>query len=214
MSQPLDEILERSSACHSHLCPRQVLGARMALAALDVLRIAAPIDKQTGLVILETDGCFADGVEAACGATVGHRTLRIEDLGKVAATFVDVGSGRAVRLSPRPDTRLRARLYACGEERHYFAQLRGYQVMPAEELFRIEDVLLDPPLRSILSIPSARALCAHCGEEIINEREIVVDGIVQCGTCAHGSYYRPAMSRAVEINNAFAELLSGQTAER
>src|SRR5512143_3323231 len=152
MYESLDEILERSSARHSHLCPRQVLGARMALAALEILHIDAPITKQTGLVILETDGCFADGIEAACGAPVGHRTLRVEDLGKVAATFADVRTGQAIRLSPRVDARLRARLHAPGEERHYFAQLRGYQAMPVNELLRLEDVVLDPPLRTILSI--------------------------------------------------------------
>ncbi len=204
MTQSLDEILERSAARHDHLCPRQVLGARMALAALETLRIEAPITKQTGLVILETDGCFADGVEAACGAAIGHRTLRIEDLGKVAATFVDVRSGRAIRLCPRPEARLRARLYASGEERHYFAQLRGYQHMPAAELFRTEDVVLDPPLTAILSVPNAHTTCQLCGEEIINERQVVVEGITLCRTCAHGSYYRPA-AQADRIKVELAE---------
>ena len=202
MSQSLDEILERSSARHSHLCPRQVLGARMALAALDLLHIDTPITKQAGLVILETDGCFADGIEAACGATVGHRTLRVNDLGKIAATFVDVRSGRAIRFSPRLDVRLRARLYASGEERRYFAQLRGYQVMPANELFRVQDVVLDPPLYTLLSVPNARAVCAACGEEIINERQVVIDGLTLCRTCAHSGYYRLAMSQRPEMSRA------------
>ncbi len=194
----LDEILQRSAARHSHLCPRQVLGARMALAALDVLQIDAPITRQTGLVILETDGCFADGVEAACGAMTGHRTLRIEDLGKVAATFVNVRSKRAIRLRPRPEARLRARLFASGEDRDYFAQLRGYRTMPADELFSVADVVLDPPLAALVSVPSARTICHACGEEIINERQVIVEGLALCRTCAHGSYYRleasPAMS--------------------
>ncbi len=204
----LDEILERSAARHSHLCPRQVLGARMALAALELLRLDAPITKQSGLVILETDGCFADGVQAACGAAIGHRTLRIEDVGKVAATFVDVRSGRAIRLCPRPEARLRARLYASGEDRRYFAQLRGYQRMPADELFRVEDVVLDPPLATILSVPNARATCQLCGEEVINERQVIVEGITLCRTCAHGSYYRPdTLIRAHEIKVEPAEYI-------
>ncbi len=208
MTQSLDEILERSAARHDHLCPRQVLGARMALAALETLRLEAPITKQSGLVILETDGCFADGVEAACGAAIGHRTLRIEDLGKVAATFVDVRSGRAIRLCPRPEARLRARLYASGEERHYFAQLLGYQRMPAAELFRVEDVVLEPPLAAILSVPNARTTCQLCGEEIINERQVVVEGMTLCRTCAQGSYYRPAMVQANELKRALASYVS------
>lgn len=203
--QSLSEILERSAARHSHLCPRQVLGARMALAALEMLQIDAPLTRERGLVILETDGCFADGVEAACGATVGHRTLRIQDLGKVAATFVDACSGRAIRLSPRRGSRMRARLYASGEDRHYFAQLRGYQVMPVEELLRVEAVLLDPPLRDILSLPGARTTCHLCGEEIINERQVVVDGLTLCKTCAQGSYYRPAPAQADDVKRALPD---------
>jgi formylmethanofuran dehydrogenase subunit E len=192
MPDCLDDILERSTARHSHLCPRQGLGARMALAALDILRIEAPIAKPTGLVIVETDGCFADGLQEACGAAVGHRTLRIEDVGKVAATFVNVDTGRAIRLCPSSEARSRARLYAPGEEQDYTAQLLGYQRMPAGELFRVQDVVLDPPLAAILSIPTARSACQGCGEEIINERQVVVNGQTLCRTCAQGSYYRTA----------------------
>lgn len=197
----LDQVLEHSSARHSHLCPRQVLGARMALAALEILGLPRPITKQIGLIIVETDGCFADGIEAASGATVGHRTLRVNDLGKIAATFASVGTGRTIRLSPKPDARLRAHLYAAGEARRYFAQLQGYQVMPERELFRVQDVRLDPPLVALLSQPSARVICSSCGEEIINEREIELDGMVLCSTCAHGSYYTPEPQAAEGIHD-------------
>jgi formylmethanofuran dehydrogenase subunit E len=189
MSQSLDNLLQQSSARHSHLCPRQVLGVRLAVAALDRLGIESPVTKQTGLVIVETDGCFADGIEVATGATMGHRTLRVNDLGKIAATFADVATGRTIRLSPRPDAREHARLYAPDEDRHYFAQLQAYQVMPDDELLRIQAVILDPTLEALLSRPNARAICQGCGEEIINEREVLVDGITWCRTCAQGSYY-------------------------
>jgi formylmethanofuran dehydrogenase subunit E len=202
LTPSLEQILERSALRHSHLCPRQVLGARMALAALERLGIAAPISKQTGLVIIETDGCFADGIEAASGATVGHRTMRVNDVGKIAAVFADVQSGRAVRLAPRPDARLRARLYAHDEERHYFAQLMGYQRMPADELFRAQEVLLDPPLEVLLSKHGVRVTCEACGEEIINEREVAVNGRVLCRSCAHGAYYQLAMPPRSSIRAA------------
>jgi formylmethanofuran dehydrogenase subunit E len=189
MSASLAELLKISNAHHSHLCPRQVLGVRMGLTALEILGIESPISKLTGLVILETDGCFADGVQAATGAWVGHRTLRVHDVGKIAATFANIQTGRMIRLSPRMDARIRALLYAPKEVQRYDAQLRGYQVMPAEELLRVEDVTLDPPLEEILSKPGCRAVCEICGEEVINEREIVMDGTVLCRDCAQGSYY-------------------------
>src|SRR5512133_2350650 len=103
----MDKLLADSAARHSHLCPRRVLGVRTGLAGVALLEQAAqcgdsPPDKPL-LVILESDGCFADGIEAATGCSVGHRTLRVEDYGKIAATFVDIKQGRAVRVAPFVD---------------------------------------------------------------------------------------------------------------
>jgi formylmethanofuran dehydrogenase subunit E len=80
--------------------------------------------------------------------------------------------------------------YALKEKRHYFAQLQGYQVMPDEELFNFQWVELRTPASQIISHQNARTICSHCGEEIINEREVVADGMVLCRTCALGGYYR------------------------
>lgn len=185
----LKEILDIAAARHSHLCPRQILGARIGLVGASALGLDVPRGDKRLLVILETDGCFADGIEVATGCAMGHRTLRIEDYGKIAATFVDVADERALRVAPRRDVRQRAYAYAPGETRHYFAQLRGYQVMPDEELVTIEAVQLVKPIRQIVSRPGVRVNCAGCGEEIINEREIVTDGQPFCYTCAQGGYY-------------------------
>ena len=187
---PLSDLLQRSCARHDHLCPRQVLGVRIGLAGLSALGLTAPVDKHTALVISETDGCFADGLEVASGATIGHRTLRVNDLGKIAATFVDVQTGRAVRLAPALDARKRALQYAPDESRHYFAQLRAYQEMPDAELLQCRDVVLDPPLGALLSGPALRAICSLCGEEVINERHVLVNGLPVCRTCAGHGYYR------------------------
>ncbi len=189
----LQAILAISSARHSHLCPRQVLGARIGLAGAAALGLDIPRNDKRLLVILETDGCFADGVEAATGCTVGHRTLRVQDYGKIAATFADVESGRAVRVAPRLDVRERARAYAPEERRHYFAQLKGYQIMPDEELLMVQEVELRPSAAEIVSRPVIRTNCDLCGEEIINERELHRDGQTLCRSCAGESYYRLRM---------------------
>lgn len=185
----LQVLLERSSREHSHLCPRQVLGVRMGLVGMKALGFEAPPAKKRLLVIVETDGCFVDGIIAATGCTVGHRTLRVEDYGKVAATFVDVQEERAVRIAPAPDIRQKAYAYAPDEPRHYFAQLRAYQIMPDEEMFIITEVALATPLAAILSRPGVRVNCDSCGEEIINEREVRRDGLILCRSCAYGGYY-------------------------
>ena len=190
MSLDLSTFLRNSASEHSHLCPRQVLGVRMGLAGLAALGVDNPVTTKTALIIIETGGCFADGIRAATGATVGHRTLRIEDLGKIAATFADMKNGTSLRLAPKPGIRTLALDYVPGEKRRYFAQLQGYQVMPDEELFNFQWVDLVTPADVIISHQNARAICSKCGEEIINERELVVEGSVFCKTCVNGGYYR------------------------
>ena len=122
-SQTLQKALEVASTRHKHLCPRQVLGARCAIAAATMLELEVPRTDKRLLVIVETDGCFVDGVEAVAGVAVGRRTLRVEDYGKMAATFVDVKTERALRVAPQVDVRERARDYAPEQTRRYFAML-------------------------------------------------------------------------------------------
>jgi len=190
MTQNLSILLQKSASEHSHLCPRQVLGVRMGLAGLAFLGVKAPVTTKTLLVIIETDGCFADGMRVATGATIGHRTLRVADLGKIAATFIDLKTGASLRLAPRLDIRTRAVIYAPEEKRRYIAQLKGYQIMPDDELFSFQRVELQIPPTQIISHQNARAHCSNCGEEVINKREVVVEGEVLCQTCAYGGYYR------------------------
>jgi len=185
----LDEILSNSSACHTHLCPRQVLGVRMGLHAANKLGLDLPRRDRRLLVIAETDGCFTDGLQAATGCRVGHRTLRIEDYGKVAATFTNVSTGISLRIVPRLDIRRQAFDFAPEEKRCYFAQLRAYQVMPYDELFLIEQVQLSTSIEEILSRPGIRVNCSGCGEEVINGREVRRDGLIFCRPCAGMAYY-------------------------
>lgn len=186
----LETLLQRCSSHHDHLCPRQILGVRLGLAGMAALGFDGPPPKKRLLSILETDGCFADGVIEATGCTVGHRTLRIEDYGKVAVTFVDAQTGKAVRVIPAPDSREKANLYAPHESKHYLAQMQAYQTMPDKELLCVRPVELNVPVAQIVSRPGPRKNCAACGEEIINEREIVQAGKILCRTCAGLGYYR------------------------
>lgn len=185
----LQTLLENSSERHNHLCPRQVLGVRIGLAGAHALGVEVPQRKKRLLTIVESDGCFVDGLEAATGCTVGHRTLRVEDYGKIAATFVDTKLNAAVRVAPHLDVRQKAYLYAPDQEKRYFAQLNGYQVMPIDELVNIEEVMLSVPISEIISRAGVRVNCGVCGEEIINEREIMRNEMPVCKSCAGPSYY-------------------------
>lgn len=190
----LKTLFEISSKEHSHLCPRQILGVRMGLFGMRTIGFDEPPAKKRLLVIVETDGCFVDGISAATACTIGHRTMRVEDYGKPAAVFVDTVNSLAVRVSPALNIRSKAYNYALGESRHYFAQMQAYQIMPDEEMFTVRTVMLKTPVAAILSRHGLRVNCANCGEEIINEREVKVGELTLCKTCADGGYYTEYVS--------------------
>ncbi len=186
----IQPFLERSSARHDHLCPRQVLGVRIGLLASKIF--GTPPGENPGkrlLAIVESDGCFSDGIEVATGCTLGHRRLRLQDYGKIAATFVETQTNRAVRIAPRVDVRESAYHCTPQEKRHYYAQLQAYQILPDEELLMVQEVAMIEPVKHILSRPGVRVQCSACGEEIINERELIRDGQILCMSCAGEGYY-------------------------
>jgi len=185
----LDELLQACAALHHHLCPRQVLGVRMGMLAGEILGLDLPQGDKRLLTIVETDGCGADGIAVATGCWVGHRTMRIEDYGKVAATFVDTRANQAVRIVPRTQARQLAHEYAPEAYSNWEAHLLGYQRMPAEELLVAQAVQLKVTIEPIISRAGVRVICASCGEEIMNEREVVREGLALCKSCAGSSYY-------------------------
>jgi formylmethanofuran dehydrogenase subunit E len=156
---------------------------------MESLGFDSPPDQKRLLVVTETDGCFADGLSAATDCTVGHRTLRVEDYGKTAATFVDTHTSRAFRIAPALDIRQKACACAPDEPRRYFAQMQAYRFMPEAEMFTVTEVQLVASIADIVSRPGIRVNCNRCGEEIMNEREIKRDGLTLCRACAHGGYY-------------------------
>ncbi len=185
----LSTLLARSAVRHTKLCPRQVLGVRMGLYGLALLNLSGSDLERHLMVIVETDGCFADAVEVATGCTIGHRTLRIVDFGKVAATFVNTDTHQALRLAPKPDVRTRAWAYAWHSNTRYQAQLEGYQVMPVSELLAVQPICLKSSMNEIISVAGRRVICETCKEEIMNEREIHINEQVLCQTCGGKGYY-------------------------
>jgi formylmethanofuran dehydrogenase subunit E len=188
----LAEHLAASAALHHHLCPRQVLGVRMGLLAAELLGLDLPQTDKRVLTVVETDGCFSDGVAVSVNCWVGRRTMRVEDYGKVAATFIDTQTNAAWRVFPHPLARERAAAYAPAATSRWEAMLLGYQRMPASELLLAQPVILRTPVSVWVSVPGRRAVCDRCGEEILNEREVVDGETVLCRACAGGSYYTAA----------------------
>lgn len=162
----------------------------MGLLAIAVFGLPVRDPERRLVTIVETDGCAADGISAATGCTVGNRRLRIVDYGKVAATCVDMRCQRAVRIVPKPGIRKEACARVPDAESRWHAQLLAYQSMSDFDLLDVQEVELCIPLKKVLSKYGGRVSCQVCGEEIINERQVVVEGKVLCRACAGQQYYR------------------------
>ncbi len=184
-------LLQETAALHPHLCPRQVLGVRMGILAGKLLDLDLPQTDKRLFAIVETDGCFSDGIAVATGCRVGRRTMRVQDYGKVAATFADTCTERAIRISPRQQSRELASEYASETNDRWEGMLLGYQRIPDDMLFTVVPVKLALSLDKIISRPGLRTVCRRCGEEIMNEREVNANGGPLCESCAGNSYYDP-----------------------
>jgi formylmethanofuran dehydrogenase subunit E len=186
----LNNYLGSLQLLHDHVCPRQILGLRMGIYGARLLELDVPRPDKRLFAFVETDGCFADGVAVATGCALGHRTMRLMDFGKVAVTFVDVKTNRAIRLAPRPGVRELAQQYAPNAQSRWHVQLEGYQLIPDKDLIAPQAVRLNISLEALISKPGCRAICEVCGEEIINEREVVHAGTTLCRACAGETYYQ------------------------
>ena len=192
----LQTLLDQSARRHhNHLCPRQVLGVRMGLYAAELFGIELPQDDKRVYTFVETDGCLIDGIAVSTGCWFGNRTMYLMDYGKTAATFADTRTDRAIRITPTRESRARARDYAPDAPDRWHAQFAAYRVMPTDELLAAQEVRLIVSLAAIISQHGHRVVCVQCGEDIINEREVRVDGEILCRACALGAYYATSDSR-------------------
>ena len=185
----LEAFLALSAAMHSHLCPRQVLGVRFGIVASELFGLDLPRKDKRLFAFVETDGCFVDGISVTTGCSLGRRTLRLVDYGKVAVTLADTLTHLAYRITPRDSARDAAHEYAPGADTSWHAQLIGYKVMPVEELVHIEPVELSVSLDEIISKPGLRVTCARCSEEVMNARQIILGQEMLCLACASDHCY-------------------------
>jgi formylmethanofuran dehydrogenase subunit E len=186
-----DKLLNDSAIAHGHLCPGQVLGVRMSMLGLREVGISDPkdADRKSIIVFVEMDRCATDAVQSVTGCSLGKRTMKFLDYGKMAATFVNLRSGKAVRVAAREESRFKAKEYFPGIQDKYQAQLEAYKIMTDEDLFDVMDVEVDLRPQDMPGRPLHRVQCHSCGEHVQDGREVRQDGKVLCVPCAGGGYY-------------------------
>ena len=186
----LEEYLTLAAQHHGHLCPGQVLGVRMAMLGLRSIGIEDPERCLKRLItFVEIDRCATDAVSLVTGCRLGRRSLKYLDYGKVAATFADLESGRAVRVVARDDSRAQAKAMFPEHANPHRQQLEAYKVMPDDQLFEIRPVRVKLRPEDMPGRPRSRVTCDRCGEGINDGREVSAGGRLLCRACAGEAYY-------------------------
>ncbi len=186
-----ETLLEESAKIHGHLCPGQVLGVKMSMLGLQQIGITEPKgkDRKSIIVFVEMDRCATDAVQSVTGCSLGHRTMKFMDYGKMAATFLNLKTGKAVRVVAREESRQKAKEYFPDIGNKYAAQLEAYKIMPDEDLFDVMEVMVSVSPEDMPGRPLKRIRCTACGEYVQDLREVAKDGQILCRACAGTGYY-------------------------
>ncbi len=187
-----EELLEESTRIHGHVCAGQVIGVRMCMLALSYLNISDPkgADRKKLYVFVEIDRCATDAIQTVTGCSLGKRSMKWVDHGVMAATFVNLESGKAVRVTALEEARELSKKYCDDIIDKYARQLEAYKVMPEDELFRVEAVVVEIPPENLPGRPLKRVQCDNCSDWVQDKRDVESDGKILCRSCAHGRYYR------------------------
>ena len=168
-----------------------IQGIRMTMIALKELGIEEPQQTRRSLIaFVEVDRCLPDAVGLVTGCRLGNRTLKFKDLGKMAATFLDLRTERAIRVAARESANERAREIFPRLEKEE-ALRHAYREFSDEELFTWQWVRASLPAEERPGYRAPRVLCAECGEGINFGREILRNGRALCRACAGDRYCEP-----------------------
>jgi len=190
--QDFAALLNNSAAAHGHLCPGQAVGVRMAMLGCRLIGLNEPTrhDQIKKLIVyVEMDRCTADAVAHVTGVKLGRRSLKFMDYGIMAATFMNLETGQALRVISTEEARDLARVYAPEIAEMYPRQLEAYKRMPDSVLFRVQQV--DIPISEFdLPGPTRRKVtCSGCGQVVRDHREVIKEGRVFCVPCTGGAYF-------------------------
>jgi formylmethanofuran dehydrogenase subunit E len=187
----LNECLEEAKIFHGHVCAGIMLGTRMSILGMKAVGINDPKgeDRKNIMVFVEMDRCATDAILSVTGCHPGKRSMKILDYGKMAATFINLKTAKAVRVAAKNTDGDQVYTREMIEKNPHTID---YAKKPDEELFTVSEVNVEikpedmpgPPLRSVP--------CSSCGERVMDMKDVMKDGNILCRPCAEdNSYYRP-----------------------
>lgn len=183
-------LLDEAVGFHGHLCAGQIIGVRIAILGLRELGITDPKgkDRKRLIVFVEIDRCATDAIMTVTGCRIGRRNMKVVDYGKMAATFVDVETGRAVRIVSLQTARKKAAAMYPGLD-DSAAQMKAYRKLDDGDLFQVQDVAVSIPPEDLPGRPLGQEQCVVCGETVLDCREMQKDDRVLCRPCATDNRY-------------------------
>ncbi|WP_020589563.1 FmdE family protein [Desulfobacter curvatus] len=195
--------LVKTAEIHGHYCPGSAFGVMATLMGLETLGGDTSQGMEDLMAIVEINACFADGVQAVSGCTLGNNALVFRDLGKMAVTFARRDGQNAVRVSIKG----RIREHVDEVQPEFFLLMEkvimARQGSPEEEkAFREKGrqaafALIDRPFDTYFKAASVKAVlppyapivpslvCPGCGETVMGTKTVLEgDKKGYCLTCA------------------------------
>jgi formylmethanofuran dehydrogenase subunit E len=179
---------EAARQFHGHVCGGITIGTRMAILGMKSIGIADPAGEHRKdlMVFVEIDRCATDAILSVTGCHPGKRNMKILDYGKMAATFVNLKTGKAVRIAAK--NRDGEKIFT-REMIQQNPHTDDYSKLTDEELFNVKEVSVtikpeDMPGKPLRTVP-----CSACGERIMDAREVVIDDKILCKPCSENEYY-------------------------
>lgn len=209
----------KTAEIHGHFCPGIALGVMASVHGLNHPELGSITSEgmEDLMAVVEINACFADGIQAVSGCTLGNNALIYRDLGRLAVTFAIRGKEKGVRVRVRPDfsshvaqavpefypllEKVIVNRAGSAEEEATFKE-KGREAafaliqLPFERLFVIETVRPDLPEYAPIT---ESVVCPHCGETTMSTK-VVAEGENSglCFMCA-GEGYRQVEGQGIVV---------------
>lgn len=174
-----EQDVKRAEEYHGHLCSGQCIGVKMGRYGMELIGVDPDVNPKDIMVFVECNRCPADAIGVVTGCKVGKRTYYFYDYGKVACSFLNLKTGKAVRIQRKKRMHPEE-----GEDMVAF-----YKNLPNDVFFKVEEIQIPIKPTDMPGPPVQVSACETCGEDITDGRQVEKEGRTLCKSCAGQSYY-------------------------
>jgi formylmethanofuran dehydrogenase subunit E len=177
-NKELDNLLDKCIEFHGHLCMGQILGVKIAVKGLELVK---PESNKDLIVFVENDRCIADAIMIVSNTRLGRRSLKFRDYGKMAGTFINTKTNCAYRVFVKMKQ----------EQKTEDTDVRKYLYVNDEDIVSWYPVNVTMHENELPGRPKRVVACVKCGEKIFDGKDIQVNGESVCMPCNSGAYFKP-----------------------